>query len=125
MAHFARVIDGRVVKVHVLANPVITDDEGVEHEEWGQAFLADLHGYQPEELIQCSYNGNFRAHYPGIGFTYDGDRDAFIPPKPFESWVLDEDTCLWGAPIPMPEDGGNYTWNEELFAWEFVDNETE
>ena len=80
MAHYARVIDGTVVKVHVLANTVITDDEGVEHEEWGQAFLADLHGYQPEELIQCSYNGNFRGVYPGVGFTYDSVLDVFEPP---------------------------------------------
>jgi hypothetical protein len=80
MAHFARVVDGVVVKVHVLANPVITDGEGVEHEEWGQAFLAGLHGYQPEELIQCSYNGNFRGVYPGVGFTYDAELDVFEPP---------------------------------------------
>jgi hypothetical protein len=125
MAHYARVIDGKVTKVHVLANEVITDDNGVEREELGQVFLAQLHGYNPEELIQCSYNGNIRAHYPSIGFTYDEERDAFIPPKPFESWVLDEATCLWVAPLPYPEDGGNYTWNEELFSWEFVDNETE
>ena len=123
MAHFARVINGRVVKVHVLANPVITDDEGVEHEERGQTFLADLHGYEPEELIQCSYNGNFRAHYPGIGFTYDEERDAFIPPKPFESWVLDEDTCLWVAPVPYPEDGESYTWDEDAGDWVAVPNE--
>ena len=80
MAHFARVIDGTVVKVHVLANAVITDDEGVEHEDWGQAFLADLHGYEPEELIQCSYNANFRGVYPGPGFTYDVNADVFEPP---------------------------------------------
>ena len=96
MAHFARVVYGQVVKVHVLANAVITDKGGVEHEDWGQAFLADLHGYQPEELIQCSYNGNFRGIYPGIGFTYDEELDAFIPPMPEDGeWVLDEDTCLW------------------------------
>jgi|LakMenEpi03Aug12_release.lakeMendotaPanAssembly.Ray.scaffolds.fasta_scaffold158521_2 hypothetical protein len=95
MAHFARVIDGVVVQVYVLANPVITDDEGFEHEEWGQAFLADLYGYEPEELIQCSYNANFRGIYPGVGYTYDEERDAFIPPKPEGAWVLDEDSCLW------------------------------
>lgn len=124
MAHFARVIDGRVVKVHVLANPVITDDDEVEHEEWGQEFLANLHGYQPGELIQCSYNSNFRAHYPGIGFTYDPERDAFIPPKPFDSWVLDEATCLWTAPIEYPADGGVYSWDESLGDWVEVVSET-
>ena len=100
MAHYARVLEGTVVKVHVLANPVITDDEGVEHEEWGQVFLAGLHGYQPEELIQCSYNGNFRGVYPGPGFTYNSDLDAFLPPKPdptdeVAEWVLDEETFSW------------------------------
>jgi hypothetical protein len=83
MAHFARVIDGAVVKVHVLANPVITDDDGVEHEAWGQEFLAELHGYEPDELVQCSYNGNFRGVYPGAGFTYDPELDIFVaPPDP-------------------------------------------
>jgi hypothetical protein len=80
MAHFARVVDGTVVKVHVLANAVITDDEGVEHEEWGQLFLAGLHGYQPGELVQCSYNANFRGVYPGVGFTYDSELNVFVAP---------------------------------------------
>ena len=66
-----------------------------------------------------------RFNYAGIGFTYDPERDAFIPPKPFESWVLDEDTCLWVAPLPYPEDGATYTWNEELQEWTAVENETE
>ena len=84
MAHFARVIDGTVVIIHVLANPVITDDNGVEHEEWGQTFLADLHGYQPEELVQCSYNATFRGVYPAPGFTYDVNADVFEPPVEVE-----------------------------------------
>jgi len=63
-----------------------------------------------------------RYHYAGIGFTYDPDRDAFIPPKPFDSWVLDEATCLWTAPIDYPADGGDYTWDEETGDWvEVVD----
>jgi hypothetical protein len=81
MAHFARVVDGVVVKLHVLANPVITDSEGVEQEALGQAFLADLHGYDPAELVQCSYNGNFRGVYPGPGYTYDPVTDLFIAPE--------------------------------------------
>jgi len=80
VAHFARVIDGTVVKVHVLANPVITDEDGVEQEALGQTFLADLHGYDPAELVQCSYNGNFRGVYPGPGYTYDSVTDLFEPP---------------------------------------------
>lgn len=87
MAHYARVVDGRVVEVHVVANDVITDDEGTEHEEWGAQFLADLHGYQVEELIQCSYNANIRGAYPGVGFAYDADLDEFVAPPsaPFEA----------------------------------------
>jgi hypothetical protein len=64
-----------------------------------------------------------RFNYAGIGFTYDPELDAFIPPKPFESWVLDEATCLWEAPEPYPEDEGSYTWNEELFSWELAEVE--
>jgi len=66
-----------------------------------------------------------RKNYAGIGFTYDEDRDAFIPPKPFESWVLDEDTCLWEAPVPYPTDGNQYVWDEETQEWAAVENETE
>lgn len=64
-----------------------------------------------------------RFNYAGVGFTYDADRDAFIPPKPFDSWVLDEATCLWEAPIPYPEDGGEYTWDEETGDWLEVTDE--
>ena len=80
MAHFAYVVDSVVERVHVVANEVITDSEGMEQEALGQEFLANLHGYQPEELIQCSYNGNFRGVYPGPGFTYDADLDVFVAP---------------------------------------------
>lgn len=85
MAHFARVLDGVVVEVCVLANPVITDEEGVEHESWGQDFLANLYGYQSDELVQCSYNGNFRGVYPGVGFAYDSVADVFVAPVVEES----------------------------------------
>jgi hypothetical protein len=80
MAHFAVVVDKIVRNIHVVANKVITNDGGIEQEALGQAFLADLHGYNPDELVQCSYNGNFRGIYPGIGYTYDKEKDIFIPP---------------------------------------------
>jgi hypothetical protein len=80
MAHFARVSNNIVIKVHVLNNAVITNDEGVEHEDWGQQFLADLHGFEPTEFIQCSYNGNFRGMYPGPGCVWDPELDEFLPP---------------------------------------------
>jgi len=80
MAHFARVIDGVVVQVHVVNNGVITDKNGVEQETLGQKFLADLHGYKPSELVQCSYNANFRGVYPGVGYSYDKALDVFVAP---------------------------------------------
>jgi hypothetical protein len=82
MAHYARVVGGTVVQVHVLSNDVITDAEGVEHEVWGQTFLAELHEYEVEQLIQCSYNANFRGVYPAPGFTYDAIADVFVAPEP-------------------------------------------
>jgi hypothetical protein len=90
MAHFARVVDGVVDSVHVLANEVIIDEDGVEHEAWGQQFLAELHGYEPGELVQCSYNGTFRGLYPAPGFTYDEDLDAFLAPTVEPVEVIDE-----------------------------------
>jgi len=117
MAHFAYVVDGMVQRVHVVANDVITDSDGAEQETLGQEFLANLHGYQAEQLIQCSYNANFRGNYPGtIGFTYDIALDAFIAPKPFDSWILDEATFQWEAPIPIPLEG-SWRWDEQAGAW--------
>lgn len=81
MAHFAYVVDGVVVSVEVLANPVITDSEGVEQEALGQEFLANLHGLVAENFIQCSYNGNFRGIYPGVGYSYDPVTDVFTAPE--------------------------------------------
>lgn len=80
MAHFARVLDGYVVGVHVLNNSIITDENEIEKEELGQSFLANLYGYEPQEFVQCSYNSNFRGCYPGLGFSYDAKMDIFTPP---------------------------------------------
>lgn len=104
MAHFAHVIDGVVRKVHVVANEVITDADGVEQESLGQEFLATLHGYEPEQVIQCSYNASFRAYYPGAGWGWREDLDAFIPPKP-EPYLNDTD----------------FVFNEETLSWEPVE----
>ena len=70
-----------------------------------------------QDCVRTSYNGNIRYNYAGIGFTYDADRDAFISPKPYESWVLDEETCRWAAPVPYPEDDVMYQWDEETVDW--------
>jgi hypothetical protein len=67
--------------------------------------------------VQTSYNGNIRKNYAGQGYTFDAQRNAFIPPKPFPSWLLDEDTCRWEAPIPYPTDGERYTWDEAAQSW--------
>lgn len=89
MAHFAYVVEGIVKEVHVVNNEVITDEDGVEQEALGQMFLAELHGYQPEQLVQCSYNGTFRGLYPGPGFIYDAVADVFVEPEPV--WVEVQD----------------------------------
>jgi hypothetical protein len=84
MAHFAYVVDGVVKRVHVVANAVITDSEGVEQEASGQEFLANLHGLVADNFIQCSYNASMRGVYPGPGFAYDPVADLFVAPEPAE-----------------------------------------
>jgi hypothetical protein len=110
MSHFAKVENGVVTQVIVAE----------------QDFINSGHVGDPSSWIQTSYNTHggqhpegrpLRKNYAGIGYTYDADRDAFISPKPFESWVLDEETCLWSAPTPMPDDGKIYTWDEEQTSW--------
>lgn len=110
MSHFAKVIDGIVTEVLVIEQDVI--DTG-------------LFG-DPALFVQTSYNTfggqhpegrPLRKNYAGIGYTYDAERDAFIPPSPFPSWTLNEDTCLWDAPTPYPDDGKPYHWDEETLTW--------
>lgn len=74
-----------------------------------------------QKCVRTSYNNNIRKNYAGIGFFYDEKLDAFIPPKPFESWILDENICLWNPPILMPQDSKIYKWNEELVNWELLE----
>ena len=112
MAHFAELINGIVARVIVVSN-ADTASNGVEDGAIGAAFCANLLG---GEWVQTSYNGNIRKNYAGIGFTYDTARDAFIAPKPFASWVLDEATCRWGAPVAMPSEG-LWMWDEATLSW--------
>ena len=116
MAHFAKInSDNIVTQIVVVNNSVITID-GQESEQAGIDFLQDLYG---EGIwVQTSYNGSFRKNYAGVGFEYDSDRDAFIPPRPYDSWSLDEETCLWVPPSEMPADGNKYVWNEETQQWD-------
>jgi hypothetical protein len=111
MAHFAKVVDGLVTQV-IVAEP---------------EFFATFIDTSPGEWIQTSYNTYggvhatggtpLRKNYAGVGFAYDQRRDAFIPPQPFASWGLNEDTCLWEAPVAYPDDGKQYKWNENTLAW--------
>ncbi len=117
MAHFAQIDEASIVlQVIVINNSEILDQNGVESEAVGVTFCRSLFG-QDTNWVQTSYNGNFRKNYAGIGYTYDVGRDAFIAPKPFPSWVLNEETCQWESPIPYPDDGKVYRWDEDTQQW--------
>lgn len=115
MAHFAELDDNNIVKrVIVVDNKDTVDENGNEVEAVGIAFCQNLLGGR---WIQTSYNKNFRAHYAGVGYTYDAALDAFIPPKPYPSWVFNPTTCGWNPPVPVPNDGKRYDWDEEALSW--------
>jgi hypothetical protein len=114
MAHFAELNENNVVKRVIVVNNNELLDNGIESEVKGIAFCQSLLG---GTWIQTSYNGNIRYNYAGIGYVYDSTRDAFIAPKPFNSWTLNEATCRWQAPTPMPTDNKVYTWNELTLSW--------
>jgi hypothetical protein len=121
MAHFCKLGVGNIVEqVVVVNNEVITDNDGNEQEQLGVDFLNNLYGTR-DVWKQTSYNGNFRKNFAGKGYSYDQERDAFIPPKPFNSWILNETTCLWEAPVAKPDDENRYTWNETNQTWELVE----
>lgn len=116
MAHYAFLDDNWVVTEVIVGIDETEQIEGLSPEQW----YANFRG---QRCVRTSYNGNIRKNYAGIGYTYDTERDAFIPPKPYDSWVLDEETCRWEAPVAYPEDaaeGEFYTWNEETTSWELV-----
>jgi hypothetical protein len=116
MAHFAQLDDNNVVtQVIVVANNELLLD-GVESEAKGVIFCKSLFG-EDSKWVQTSYNANIRKNYAGIGFKYDSALDAFIAPKPFDSWILDEDTAQWEAPTPYPTDGKIYRWSEDDLTW--------
>jgi hypothetical protein len=116
MAHFAKIgLNNKVIEVHCVNNNVLLDANGVEQETIGIDFLTKLTGWAIWK--QTSYNNKIRKNYAGIGYTYDEDRDAFIPPKPYNSWILNESTCNWEAPIAYPTDGKLYSWDESTKNW--------
>jgi hypothetical protein len=102
MSHFAEVDNDNIVQQVIVAEQDIINSGAV-----GDSF----------RWIQTSYNYNFRKNYAGKGYTYDRVRDAFIPPKPYSSWLLDEDTCRWNAPTSYPDDGKIYGWDEDTTSW--------
>lgn len=115
MAHFAEIDQfGKVKRVIVVSNADTSDASGVEKEHIGAAFCERLFG---GTWKQTSYNGSFRKNYAGVGYAFDADIDAFVPPKPYPSWTLNTETAQWQAPTPMPTDGKQYSWNEATTAW--------
>jgi hypothetical protein len=131
MASFAKIgLNGKVIEVQSVVNEVLHDSNGVEQESIGIDFLTKLTGWAIWK--QTSYNTKggvhklgrvpFRKNFAGLGMTYDEDRDAFIYKKPFNSWILNEDTCLWEAPVAMPtavlKENQYYSWNESIINWE-------
>ena len=122
MAHFAQLNEENLVtQVIVVANQDTADQDGVENEAIGIEFCTNLLGGRWK---QTSYNANIRKNYAGVGYKYDKDLDAFIPPQPFESWTLNEETAQWEAPTPYPTDDKRYTWDEETTSWVEVTEET-
>ena len=115
MAHFAQIDENNIVQqVIVVHNNELLDENGIEQESKGVEFCKTLLGCN---WIQTSYNAKFRKNYAGQGYTYDSVRDAFIPPKPYNSWILNEDTCQYEAPILYPNDGKPYRWDENTISW--------
>ena len=115
MAHFVRLDQNSIVVQGIVVHNNELIDNGVESEAKGIAFCQSL--FPDTTWVQTSYNGRIRKNYAGIGYSYDSIRDAFIPPSPFPSFILNEDTCLWEPPVPYPTDGERYLWNEEEIEW--------
>jgi hypothetical protein len=131
MASFAKLnSENIVITVVSVVNEVLKDSNGIEQENIGIEFLKTLYNEPNAIWKQTSYNTvggihllggvSFRKNYAAIGYTYDSQRDAFIPQKPYNSWILNEQTCLWESPIIYPTDGKKYKWNEEILNWELI-----
>jgi hypothetical protein len=114
MAHYAFLDSDNIVTEVITGIDETELIEGLDPETW-------YGNFRGQTCKRTSYNGNIRKNYAGIGYTYDAERDAFIPPKPFDSWLLDEETCRWEAPVPYPTDGFTYYWNEVDTDWALAD----
>jgi hypothetical protein len=116
MAHYAKLDENNIVlDVNVVDNEV--------EDEKGEAGVISwlLEGWGGVAWVKTSYNANIRKNYAGIHFTYDEARNAFIPPQPYPSWLLNEDTCQWESPVPYPDDGKDYDWNESTVSWDEIE----
>ena len=120
MAHFAKLENNVVTQVIVVSNQDILNEQGQESEELGIKFCSNLLG---GTWKQTSYNGNIRKNFAGIGFTYNVELDAFVPPKPFPSWILNTEQANWNSPTPLPSDASElvfpeyYDWDEDTISW--------
>jgi hypothetical protein len=114
MAHYAFLDENNIVTEVIVGIDETKLIEGLDPETW-------YGNFRGQTCKRTSYNGNIRKNYAGIGFTYDANLDAFIAPKPFNSWILDEETANWEAPVSYPEDGFSYSWNEESLTWDIID----
>jgi hypothetical protein len=128
MAHFAK-LDANNVVIFVTVGR--DEDEGKEAEltaRTGDVYKQTSYNtrggvhYQADGTPSADQSKALRKNYAGLGYAYDAGRDAFIPPKPFESWILNENTCLWDAPVPYPDDGNRYTWDEDTTSWVEMDD---
>jgi hypothetical protein len=129
MASFAKLgANGEVLQVVAVDNSVITDSNGIEQEKLGIDFLTELYNwpvwkqtsYNTVANVHLSGGTPFRKNHAGIGGRYDSDRDAFIPKKPYSSWILNETTCQWEAPVALPDTENRYNWNEETKQWDLI-----
>ena len=111
MAHYAFLDENNIVTEVIVGKNENEIVDGISN--W-EAYYGDFRG---QTCVRTSYNGNIRKNYAGIGFTYDAERDAFIPPKPYDSWLLVEETAQWQAPVPYPTDGLIYQWDESVLDW--------
>ena len=110
MAHYAFLDENNIVTEVITGIDETELIEGLDTETW-------YGNFRGQTCKRTSYNGNIRKNYAGIGYSFDSDRDAFIPPKPYPSWILNEDTCNWESPVPYPEGEGMYSWNEDQLQW--------